>query len=38
MITKEDIEKLAIEMVETSACGTVINITYDGKPIKQVEF
>lgn len=34
---KEDIDKLNIQLVETSACGMVLDITYDGKPIKRVE-
>ncbi len=35
-MTQEDIDNLDVQLVETSGCGMVINITYDGKPIKKV--
>lgn len=37
MITKEDIEKLDVRMVEQSGVGITLNITYNGEPIKRVE-
>lgn len=37
MITKEDIEKLDVRMVEQSGVGITLDITYNGEPIKRVE-
>lgn len=33
-MTQEEIVKLNIQLVEVNGCGMVLNITYDGKPIK----
>lgn len=37
MITKEDIEKIDVRMVEQSGVGITLDITYKGEPIKRVE-
>jgi hypothetical protein len=37
MITKEDIKKLEVSVIEVTGVGTTVDITYDGKPIKRVE-
>ena len=36
-MTKEDIEKLGITLVEQNGCGIILDITYDDKPIKRIE-
>ena len=36
-MTKEDIDKLNVILVEQNGCGMVIDITHDGKPIKRIE-
>ena len=36
MITKEDIDKLDLKLVEQSGLGSTIDITYDGEAIKTV--
>jgi len=37
MITKEDIEKIDVKVIEQSGIGITLNITYNGEPIKRVE-
>ena len=37
MITKEDIEKLDVKVIEQSGVGITIDITYDGNAIKRIE-
>jgi len=36
MITKEDVKKLDLKLVEQSGLGSTIEITYDGETIKTV--
>lgn len=37
MITKEDIEKIDVNVIEQSGVGITLDITYKGKPIKRLE-
>jgi hypothetical protein len=37
MITKEDIEKIDVKVIEQSGVGITLDITYKGEPIKRVE-